>query len=154
MKIKIFRAKLYIYEIKLLSLHTNKEKTMSNISDAVASKGGIITTDSMTGQAEYKRVLRAVDRGELIRLRHGVYAVPEATFGTMIDIDKIVPGGVVCKGSGDRYLNHLYTIKKWHAKQEGIQIAEYITPTAHLMNSSSNRSINIFKTKMNQGPVP
>ena len=69
---------------------------MSNISDAVASKGGIITTDSMTGQAEYKRVLRAVDRGELIRLRHGVYAVPEATFGTMIDIDKIVPGGVVC----------------------------------------------------------
>ena len=104
MKIKIFRVKLYIYEIKLLSLHTNKEKTMSNISDAVASKGGIITTDSMTGQAEYKRVLRAVDRGELIRLRHGVYAVPEATFGTMIDIDKIVPGGVVCKGSGDRSL--------------------------------------------------
>ena len=69
---------------------------MSNISDAVASRGGIITTDSMTGQAEYKRVLRAVDRGELIRLRHGVYAVPEATFGTMIDIVKIVPGGVVC----------------------------------------------------------
>lgn len=50
----------------------------------------------MTGQAEYKRVLRAVDRGELIRLRHGVYAVPEAIFSTMIDIDKIVPGGVVC----------------------------------------------------------
>lgn len=50
----------------------------------------------MTGQAEYKRILRAVGRGELIRLRHGVYAVPEATFSTMIDIDKIVPGGVVC----------------------------------------------------------
>ena len=69
---------------------------MNNISDTIASQGGIITTDSMTGQAEYKRVLRAVDRGELIRLRHGVYAVPEAAFSTMIDIDKIVPGGVVC----------------------------------------------------------
>ena len=69
---------------------------MNSISDTVASQGGIITTDSMTGQAEYKRVLRAVDRGELIRLRHGVYAVPEAAFSTMIDIDKIVPGGVVC----------------------------------------------------------
>ena len=69
---------------------------MNSISDTVASRGGIITTDSMTGQAEYKRVLRAVGRGELIRLRHGVYAVPEATFSTMIDIDKIVPGGVVC----------------------------------------------------------
>lgn len=69
---------------------------MNSIPDTVASQGGIITTDSMTGQAEYKRVLRAVDRGELIRLRHGVYAVPEAAFSTMIDIDKIVPGGVVC----------------------------------------------------------
>ena len=69
---------------------------MNNISDTIASQGGIITTDSMTGQAEYKRVLRAVDRGELIRLRHGVYAVPEAAFSTMMDIDKIVPGGVVC----------------------------------------------------------
>ena len=28
-----------------------------------------------------------------------------------------------------------------------------ITPTAHLMNSSPTRSINIFKTETNQGPV-
>ena len=27
-------------------------------------------------------------------------------------------------GSGDRYLNHLNTNKKWHVKQERIQIAE------------------------------
>ena len=27
-------------------------------------------------------------------------------------------------GSGDRFLNHLNTIKKWHAKQKRIQIAE------------------------------
>ena len=58
------------------------------------------------------------------------------------------------KGSGTgTEVNHLYTIKKWHAKQERIQIAEYITPTAHLMNSNPTRSINIFKTKMNQVPV-
>lgn len=69
---------------------------MGSISDTIASQGGIITTDSMTGQAEYKRVLRAVGRGELIRLRHGVYAIPEATFSTMIDIEKVVPGGIVC----------------------------------------------------------
>ena len=69
---------------------------MNSISDIIASQGGIITTDSMTGQAEYKRVLRAVSRGELIKLRHGVYAVPEAAFSTMIDIDKVVSGGVVC----------------------------------------------------------
>ena len=28
---------------------------------------------------------------------------------------------------GDRYLNHLYTIEKWHVQQESIQIAESIT---------------------------
>ena len=54
----------------------------------------------------------------------------------------------------DRYeVNHLNTNKKWHAKQESIQIAEYITPTAHLMNSSPTRSSNIFKTETNQGSV-
>ena len=63
------------------------------------------------------------------------------------------PMGRQSKGSGDRYLNHLHTIKKWHAKQECIQIAEYIAPTAHLMNSSPTRSINIFKTETNQGTV-
>ena len=57
------------------------------------------------------------------------------------------------KGSGDRYLNHRNTIEKWYAKQERIQIAESNTPTAHLMNSSPTRSINIFKTETNQGTV-
>ena len=57
------------------------------------------------------------------------------------------------KGSGDRFLNRLYTIKKWHVQQESIQIAEYITPTVHQMNSSPTRSINIIKTETNQGPV-
>ena len=57
------------------------------------------------------------------------------------------------KGSGDRYLTHLYTNKKWHVQQERIQIAESITPTAHLMNSSPTRSINIFKIETNQGSV-
>ena len=31
------------------------------------------------------------------------------------------------QGAGDRYLNHLYTIEKWHVQQERIQIAESIT---------------------------
>ena len=56
-------------------------------------------------------------------------------------------------GSGDRYLNHRNTIEKWHAKQERIQIAESITPTAHMTNSSPNRSINIFMTETNKETV-
>ena len=60
---------------------------------------------------------------------------------------------IFSQGSGDRFLSHPYTIEKWHVQQERIQIAESITPTAHLMNSSPTRSINIFKTETNQGPV-
>lgn len=69
---------------------------MERISDIVAQRGGIITTNDIEGKALYKRILRAVERGELIRVRHGVYADPTALFNTMIDIEKIIPGGVVC----------------------------------------------------------
>ena len=32
----------------------------------------------------------------MVKLRHGVYAEPTAMLGTMIDVERIVPGGVVC----------------------------------------------------------
>ena len=32
----------------------------------------------------------------MVRLRQGVYAPPESLLGTMIDVEKIVPNGVVC----------------------------------------------------------
>ena len=46
--------------------------------------------------AEYKRLLRAKERGDLIKLRQGIYAVPEALLNTMIDVERIVPKGIVC----------------------------------------------------------
>lgn len=41
-------------------------------------------------------MLRAKERGDLIRLRHGVYAAPEVLLNTMIDVERIIPNGVVC----------------------------------------------------------
>ena len=46
--------------------------------------------------AEYKRLQRAVKRGGVVKLRRGVYAEPTAMFNTMIDVERMVPGGVVC----------------------------------------------------------
>lgn len=69
---------------------------MGNITDTIEAKGGIITTGELTDKAEYKRILRAVDRGEIIRLRHGVYAEPSSIMNTMIDVERIIPGGVIC----------------------------------------------------------
>lgn len=69
---------------------------MESITDIIEVQGGVITTNELSGRAEYKRLLRAVERGEVIRLRHGVYANPTVMLDTMIDVERIVPNGVVC----------------------------------------------------------
>lgn len=69
---------------------------MEPITEIIEAQGGGVNIDDLAGQAEYKRVLRAVERGELVRLRQGVYAEPTALLNTMIDVERIVPGGVVC----------------------------------------------------------
>lgn len=75
---------------------TNKCINMDRISQKVETLGGVISRADMASGAEYKRVHRAAQRGELTRLRSGVYASPEALLDTMLDIERIVPGGVVC----------------------------------------------------------
>jgi len=47
-----------------------------------------------TSKVDYMNELRAKERGDLIRLRHGVYAAPEALLNTMIDVERIIPNGV------------------------------------------------------------
>ena len=67
---------------------------MNDIINKVASLGGTISTTDISHLSEYKQVLRAKERGDLIRLRHGVYAVPEALLNTMIDVERIITNGV------------------------------------------------------------
>ena len=69
---------------------------MDNIVCKVEALGGTISTTDIPHIAEYKRLLRAKERGDLIKLRQGIYAVPEALLNTMIDVERIVPKGVVC----------------------------------------------------------
>ena len=58
---------------------------MNNIVCKVAALGGTISTTDISHLSEYKRLLRAKERGDLIKLRHGIYAVPDALLNTMID---------------------------------------------------------------------
>lgn len=69
---------------------------MERISHKVEAYGGIISTADMTSRAEYMRIYRAAQRGELTKLRAGIYAFADVLFDTMLDIERIVPGGVVC----------------------------------------------------------
>lgn len=68
---------------------------MERITDIVNQRGGIVSAKDLT-RAEYTRVLRAVGRGELIKVRQGVYATPQSLVNTMVDVEKIVPNGVIC----------------------------------------------------------
>ena len=69
---------------------------MNEIVSKATSQGGIITTAELSGQSDYQKIVRAKERGDLVRVRHGVYAVPDALFNTMIDVERIVPNGIVC----------------------------------------------------------
>ena len=68
---------------------------LERITDIVNQRGGIVSAKDLT-RAEYTRVLRAVGRGELIKVRQGVYATPQSLVNTMVDVEKIVPNGVIC----------------------------------------------------------
>ena len=68
----------------------------NNIISKVAALGGTISTTDISHLSEYKRLLRAKERGDLIKLRHGIYAVPDTLLNTMIDVERIVPNGIVC----------------------------------------------------------
>lgn len=69
---------------------------MRKITEIVESNGGCITSAEAADDAQYLRLVRGVERGELIKLKHGVFAVPEVLVNTMIDVERIVPRGVVC----------------------------------------------------------
>ena len=84
-----------LFEIKVLSLHA-KLPVMEKVKDIIKAQRGTISTSELNGWTEYKRLLRATKRGDMVKLRHGVYAEPTALLDTMIDVERIVPEGVVC----------------------------------------------------------
>lgn len=69
---------------------------MNSMVYMAVSLGGVVSTTDVSNLSEYKQILRAQAQGDLIKLRQGVYAVPEAMLSTMIDVERIVPNGVVC----------------------------------------------------------
>lgn len=69
---------------------------INDISNKITNFGGTVSTSDLSHRSEYKRLLKAKERGDMIRLRQGGYAPPEALLNTMIDVEKIIPKGIVC----------------------------------------------------------
>lgn len=67
-------------------------------------ENGIIRADRNNNR-EYRKILASAREGELIRLRNGLYADIDALTGSVVDINAIVPGGVLCLYSAWSYYN-------------------------------------------------
>lgn len=79
-------------------------ETKSIIKD-IQKKGGYITTDELSDRMKYEKIRHASRMGDIIRLKNGVYADIGALANNMIDVERIVPGGVVCLYNAFRYHN-------------------------------------------------
>ena len=70
----------------------------------IEQHGRYITRKEIIGNRYlYYRLLEAVKSGEIIRLKPGVFCMEDAKAGTMIDLEKIVPDGVLCLYSAWAY---------------------------------------------------
>ena len=57
---------------------------------------GFLNITGMNDYAAYKRIRRAKDNGTLLHLKRGLYADPLNLVNVMIDIESVVPKGIVC----------------------------------------------------------
>ncbi|MGN0223038.1 MAG: hypothetical protein ACI4AM_03315 [Muribaculaceae bacterium] len=76
----------------------------------IAANSRVVSTRTLGDVTTYNHIRRAYRHGELIRLRHGIYSRPEALLDNMIDVESIVPGGVVCLYNAWFYHNLTTTI--------------------------------------------
>ena len=61
----------------------------------IGNTEGFMVRENMSAY-QYHQALQKVQSGELLRLRPGVFAEPATLADTMLDIDVLVPGGVLC----------------------------------------------------------
>lgn len=57
---------------------------------------GVVNTHEIREFQSYYGIRKAVEEGSVVRLKNGVYASAEALADTMIDIERVVPRGVLC----------------------------------------------------------
>lgn len=77
----------------------------NSIADIIKNNGGFISKSELPSYYEYRKLLTLVKRGTIVRVRQGVYALPESLANIMYDIERIVPGGILCSYSAWAHYN-------------------------------------------------
>ena len=68
----------------------------TTIIDELQKSGGFIKASEVKTRGEYEQLRLAAEEGTLLRLRNGVYVETSALANNMVDVERIVPGGVLC----------------------------------------------------------
>ena len=57
---------------------------------------GYLVRKQIPDRATYYQLLKLIDEGVVVRIKRGVYCYEDIYSGTMIDVERVVPGGVLC----------------------------------------------------------
>ena len=79
------------------------------------SQGGYIRAkDIKDNRPMYDQLLAEVAKGNVVRLRNGIYALPDEMTKTMIDVETIVPDGILCMYSAWAYYELTTKLPPWY----------------------------------------
>lgn len=92
-----------------------------NITEYITRNGGYISSAEAKKVSLYDQLLYGTRTGRIVRLRRGVYAINNGLAKQMIDVETLVPGGVLC----------LYSAWSYHELTTQIPQAYHIAVEAH-----------------------
>lgn len=67
-----------------------------DIKEYINQNGGYVSSAEAKEKNLYNQLLYEVEKGTIIRVRQGIYALNEGLAKPMVDVERLVPGGVLC----------------------------------------------------------
>lgn len=89
----------YLY----LCVYNSNYMKSDSIRDILQKQGGFITAGEVKSRGDYEQLRSTTKKGMLMRLRKGIYVEASALANNMIDVERIVPHGVLCLYSAFAY---------------------------------------------------
>ena len=74
-----------------------------DIKEYINQNGGYVSSAEAKEKNLYNQLLYEVEKGTIIRVRQGLYALNEGLAKPMVDVERLVPGGVLCMYSAWSY---------------------------------------------------
>ena len=74
-----------------------------DIKEYINQNGGYVSSAEAKEKNLYNQLLYEVEKGTIIRVRQGIYALNEGLAKPMVDVERLVPGGVLCMYSAWSY---------------------------------------------------